>query len=300
MSRFQAFWLVALAGLVIATIFLAIADEHKPTAATFRETVLRADAPRYAGRAYEFYFLRIGRAGLKDLLNDENTGIALQAAWETHLKPVRQFNSLQQGNDENVEPAELGEFVDFFKQRTKVPVPDWWAATVTKWPEWPHPFDEPIVTGPEAPMNAMFTRKNLRVEMKGDMLVCKAGDGSIEFPKNTFRDPLANSFVGSLGKQRSVVAAYQTSGAFPSELAGFTGKGGTPAWRADVWGCGRGYYGSLSYHFVEMTERNGIVSLFGVEPFGAYAEAFDAVSGTVQFRFCTSYWGNSSEAWGLK
>jgi hypothetical protein len=40
--------------------------------------------------------------------------------------------------------------------------------------------------------------------------------------------------------------------------------------------------------------------VFGMESHGAYIEAFDAGTGKVRFRFCTCYWSEHSETWGLK
>lgn len=303
MSRCQLLCSLALAGLVFATILLAIADEHEPTTATFRAALLSANAPAYSGRAYEAYFLRVGRAGLKNLMMDENTGIALQAAWETHLKPAQRKKRAEWRTDDVYDPAELAKFVDFFKERTKAPVPDWWATAVMDvdlFPGQHHAFNLLFEPATEESNAVQFVRKDPRIEKEGDNLVCTADGRSVEFPKDTFDGIFGGSFVGLLDEQRSFVAACDRSFGFPYEVAGFADEDGAPSWKADVWAAGRGVCFGYGHHFVEMTEKDGIIYLFGVESHGAYAEAFDAASGKVQFRFSTGYWFNFSEAWELK
>jgi hypothetical protein len=39
--------------------------------------------------------------------------------------------------------------------------------------------------------------------------------------------------------------------------------------------------------------------VYGCDSHGMYAEGFDAKTGKCRFRFCTCYWFNFSEAWGL-
>ena len=53
-----------------------------------RETVLKAEGMLAKSEAYKKLFQEVGRAGLKDLRKDEDTSIALQAAWELSKKPV--------------------------------------------------------------------------------------------------------------------------------------------------------------------------------------------------------------------
>src|SRR5437899_5331208 len=79
----------------------------EPTVAELRERVLKADSPKKKGEAYEAYFLKVGRAGLKDLMKDEDAGIAIQAAWETHLLPAKRDPRMPGRGDDVYNPAEL-------------------------------------------------------------------------------------------------------------------------------------------------------------------------------------------------
>jgi hypothetical protein len=275
--------------LIAAT---AAASDAVPTPA-LRDAVIRADTSDKAAAAYEAYFLRIGRAGLKDLMKDEDTGIALQAAWETYTKPAKRKEKLFGRSDDVYDPAELRKFVVFLKERTKAPVPDWWATAVTEVDLFPgrhHAFVGARRDGP----------KQVRVEEREGNLVLSAGGCSVEFPKATFNRDFYDSFAAWIGEKRSVVAAYPGIAGFAYTVAGFEGKGGKPVWKVDVWGAGRDVLGGEGFHQVEMREKDGVVYLFGVESHGAYVEAFEAASGKVRFRFCTCYWFHNSEAWGRK
>jgi hypothetical protein len=196
------------------------------------------------------------------------------------------------------DPAELCKFVAFFKERTKAPVPEWWATGVTDVDLFTGEHHAFVGISKKKETWAALAKKRLVVEAKGDNLLCSAGGRSVEFPKGTFRG-LIDSFVGLLGEKRSVVAAYMDIG-FAYEVAGFEGKGGKPVWKARVWAANRHFVAGFGYHYIEMTEKDGVVYLFGMDPHCAYVEAFDMISGKVQFRFSSCYWMFHSEAWGLK
>jgi hypothetical protein len=301
MCPFRVYWSVAFVGFVVGIAPSVSADPAETTTAALREAVLRAGSSRQAAAAFRAYFLRLGRAKLNDQLKDENTGIALQAAWETHLKPVKRKMKAGDRTDDVYDPAELGRFVEFLKERTKAPVPNWWATDITDvdlFPGQHHGFIGPWYAARRKRKEA--DRGQLLVEMKEDSVICTAGNRSVEFPNDTFNGTFGGSFVGQLGEKRSVVAAYTSASGFAYQVAGFEGKGGKTTWKADVWAAGRNGLGGLGYHFVQMTEKDGVAYLFGMESHGAYVEAFDVATGRVQFRFCTCYWWNNSEAWGLK
>jgi hypothetical protein len=113
-------------------------------------------------------------------------------------------------------------------------------------------------------------------------------------------DEFASGVLGALGEKRSVVAAYFGGGGNGCHIYGFEGQGGKPAWKADVWSAGRTILAGRSYHKVELRQKGDTVYLFGAESHGMYVEAFDVATGKCRFRFCTCYWFNNSERWGLK
>jgi hypothetical protein len=288
--------LVAVVALALLTATSAAAPDTDPPTAALREAVVRADTPTKAAAAYRAYFLHLGRASLKDLSEDADTGIALQAAWETHTKPVKRKEQAVGRIDDVYDPAELRRFVAFLKVRTKAPVPKWWAATVTDVDLFAgkhHAFPGPGGAG-------QGDREQVRVDEREGDLVLSSGGRSFAFPKATFGRGFDDSFAAWLGEKQSVVASYPRRSGFGYTVGGFEANGRRPTWKADVWAAGREGLGGEGYHSVEMTAADGVVYLFGVESHGAYVEAFDAASGKVRFRFCTCYWFHHSEGWGLK
>jgi len=276
-----------------------------------RGKVLDSHSPEEAAQAYQNYFLCTGRAGLKVLMNDENTSIALQAAWETNLKPVeRKVRGSDDRTDDTYDPTELAKFISFFKDRTRAPVPDWWATAVTDvdlMPSEHHSFSAAIK--PRKPEGSKTDTRHFKATEDGDNIVCSADGRTLTFPKRMFEDApfhsldafhnSFDSFIGFLHEDYSVVAADRANGGSSYPIACFKGKDGERNWNDKVWGAGRSF-GGLNRNRVEMTEKNGTVYLFGIEAQGAYAEAFNMDTGRVQFRFCTSYWFHFSERWDLE
>jgi hypothetical protein len=216
-----------------------------------------------------------------------------------HLKAAKRNVKVDLRADDVYDQAELSAFVAFLKGRTKAPVPDWWAIAVTDVDLFPSQHHAFVGSG-EAAQKRPEDCKKLRVEEKGNNLVCTTDGRFVEFPKDTFDLRFTGSLVGWLGEKRSMVAAYTDVSGFPYQMCGFEGRGGKPAWKTHVWAAGRSFLGGIGYHRVEMTEKDGVVYLFGMESHGAYVEGFDVASGQVRFRFCTCYWFHHSEAWGLK
>src|SRR4051812_25563456 len=118
MFHCRVYWSVVFTICVLAMAPMAAGADPKLSTAALRKAVLRADSPDEASAAYKAWFLRLGRARLKALLKDEDTGAALQAAWEIHLKPAKRKR--EDGRTDDVyHPVELGKFVAFLEKRTK-------------------------------------------------------------------------------------------------------------------------------------------------------------------------------------
>src|SRR5437667_9778674 len=101
---------IGIALLFSGAVFIQAEPER--TAAALRARVLRADS-RDKAAAYQAYFLRLGRAGLRDRMKDDDTGVALQAAWEVHLKPAKRKKKLEGRTDDVYDSAELAKFLAF-------------------------------------------------------------------------------------------------------------------------------------------------------------------------------------------
>src|SRR5262249_16262039 len=151
---------------------------------------------------------------------------------------------------------ELKEFIAYLKERTKAPVPDWWATAMTDvdlFPGQHHAFERPAEPKRGDATGLRTAEPELNVDSKGNDIVCSTKEHSVSFPKDTFEEVAFPAFVGRLGDKRSVIAGYTPIAGGRYQVAGFEGKGGKPAWRADVWSAGRDVLAGLGFHKVGMT-----------------------------------------------
>ena len=210
------------------------------------------------------------------------------------------------------DPVELAKFVTFLKERTKAPVPAWWANDITLVDVFPgknHAFCN-VGYGENSPSKRHEAKaskpgdiyevsEGAELEFKGDSMVYTAGKRTVEFSKEVFANA-DNSFTALMEADRSIVACYPSNGGFGFQIASFKDKGGKPVWKSVVWGAGRTILAGSAPHWVELTATKDTVFVFGGECFGMFVEAFDATSGKCLFRFCTGFWFNPAEAWDLK
>jgi hypothetical protein len=99
MSPRRTFTIALIPSFALVAFLPAAGADPEPTTAALSDAIVRARSADSAAAAYRAYFLRGGRVGLKDLLKDEDTGISLQAAWETNLKPAKLDPRLERGTD---------------------------------------------------------------------------------------------------------------------------------------------------------------------------------------------------------
>jgi hypothetical protein len=298
--------------VILTMLFLLIigsspaADPDETTA--LRDRVLKAATPEEKAAAYKAYFTKVGRAGLAGLMKDEDVGIALQAAWETHTKPARRAKPVPYRVDDVYDPDELKKFAAFVKDRTKAPVPDWWSGEVVAVglsPGTAHGFagdSKRLNWRMRADKAGVEVPEGAELERKGDALVYSAGGRSVEFPRSALPIDKGRTVTGVITETGAALAVSGPRGAGGGsfKVFGFTGKGGKPAWVADVWAAGRTILAGYSPHRVDLVEKDGTLFVFGAESHGAYVEAFDMETGRCRFRFCSCYWFHFSESWGLR
>lgn len=302
--------------LSLLTFILAIATVRgaEPTVAELRERVLKADSPKKKGEAYEAFFVKVGRDGLKELMKDDDPSIAIQSAWQAHAKPIKREPAVRGRADDIYDPEEFKKFVSFLKERGKVDVPEWWASAVVMVDVFPghhHGFIGPVDERPFSRQERLHKAETEGrapvVQEKDGTITYSAGGRKLTFPKNVF-DGLFGRPVGVIGENHSAVLAFAPGlftadmGLFPYQAVGFDGRGGKPTWRSTVWGSGEQgpWLNARDRHLDDMTLKDGVVCVFGMSGFTAWAEAFDLATGAVKFRFSSSYWCHWSEAWGLK
>jgi hypothetical protein len=247
--------------------------------------------------AYKKLFTQVGLAGLKKVVEDEDTSIALQAAWELHRKAVKRDPLIDGRTDWIFDKKPMEEFVRFVAKRLKTQPPTWWGATLLKgevFPEQHHAFD---MQGP--------LPKAATVKVDKDHVVIASGKQSIKIPKAEFDKAKADLEIGIApvilcGEELSFIARPAFRG-YPFKIIGVDSKTGKQLWTAAVWAARRGFSsGPAGENPVEIRRQGDTVIVYGCESHGLYAEGFDAKTGKCKFRFCTCYWFNFSEAWALK
>jgi hypothetical protein len=297
--------LAACVAFIVAGSPAVAISQTTDTLSTLRSRVLDADTSDTAAAAYKGYFVRLGREGLRDRVKDEDIGIALQAAWEVHKKPLKRPQEVVGRVADAYDRDELTKFLAILKDRTKAPVPEWWAASVVDVDLFSgrhHAFGSDRQGGPKLRelTGGAAVPEGANLDETGDTIVYSVGKRAVRFPKTTFGKMAWPTYTALVGEKSAVVAAYSPASGFAFKLAGFTGEGGKAAWTADVWAAGRTLLAGMGFHCVELREKTGVVFVFGAESHGMYLEAFDTRTGKCQFRFCTCYWFNHSEEWGLK
>ncbi|MFO0936328.1 MAG: hypothetical protein U0798_07445 [Gemmataceae bacterium] len=296
-----------LPALVIVNVLAAgLQSARADEPSVLREKVLKASTRDDKGAAYKAFLGATTREELTALTKDKDNGIALQAAWEMHTKLVKRTKPLLARSDDIYDPDRLAKFVAFLKERTKAPVPNWWAQAVTNvdvFPKRHHAFhrpsqkDTPNLVESKA---GAYVLDGCGLDRVGDDLVYTTGDRTLRFPKATFDSVFRTFYLGALREKRSAIAVPSNISGYSYRVAGFEGNGGKATWTAEVWASGRDGLLVNGFHTVEMAEKAGVVYLFGVESHGAYAEAFDFATGECRWRFCSAYWWNWSEVWGKK
>ena len=293
------------AGVLLAIVSPCRADPE-PTVAALRDAVVRAADRSEAYAAYKAYFQRLGPAGIRASTTDTDTGIALQAAWEAHKKPAKRPRPVPGREDEVFDPAELAKFVAFLTDRTKAPVPDWWARVVVdvdlvlgKYHVFPAVRPEHGAVGPNLRRSKAgnLVPRGAELERDGERLVYTAGGRLVAFDPEAVTHFLTefDRFAGLLGEKRAVIACYPDVGV-GYRLVAFASGGGKPVWEAPVWARHQwlARSGPEGLHRVELREHGGVIYLFGAGD-GVYLEAFEAATGKCRFRFNTANWGHHSE-----
>lgn len=222
----------------------------------------------------------------------------MQATWETHKKSVKRNPPIAHRTDWVFDKKPAEAFVAFFAKRVKSDPPAWWRTTLLNgevFPEMHHAF---ISLAEELPLGP-------KVEVKVNEVIITAGKQSVRvsmtaYDKATSFPEIATAPVALWGEELSFFARPTFRG-YPFKVAGVDSKTGSKLWEASVWASRRGFSsGPAGRNPVEIRREGDTVIVYGCESHGMFAEGFDAKTGKCQFRFCTCYWFNFSEAWGLK
>lgn len=262
---------------------------------------------------YKTLFEKVGRAGLPELLKDKDTGVALQAAWELHKKLVKRDKPNKDStlirSTETYDATEMKKFLAFIKDRTKAPIPDWWAAGISDL--YVVDMDEvrghlyfgdiPRLKEIELGDQTWLVREGVIMKRQGKITSYQSGDVTLQVPKELFPKLDRANLADLVTEKETCLASYQSSGGYRFNVAKVDNKTSKHVWTAEVWAVDRRtLFGPSAMHRIEMTQAGDVLFVFGAEAFGMYIEAFDLETGKSQFRFCSSNWRNYSEKWKLK
>jgi hypothetical protein len=296
-----------LSAVTVTTVALAGpvpgGSEQADRSKTLRERIVKSLAgdeenSEEAARAYKELFTHLGRAGLKGLTGGGDTSIALQASWELHRKAVKRAPPIDYRADWVFDRKLAEGFVAFYSKRVKADPPAWWRTTLVHGDVFPGSHHAFLVRAKGLPAEA-------KVEVHKGEVVITAGKQAVRLPRAVYDEALPGSNrntppVALWGKEQSFFARPRFRG-YPFKVAGVDTRTGKKLWVASVWAARRrGSTGPAGVNPVEIRREGDAVIVYGCESHGMYAEGFDAKTGRCRFRFCTCYWFNFPEAWGIK
>jgi hypothetical protein len=268
-----------------------------------RQKVLNAASPHAKADAYRTLF-QSAQSEIANLTKDKDISIALQASWESNKKLIKRLDRIDPRLDDQYDRTALDKFVRFFKERTKAPVPEWWARDIVEVDVMPgrfHRFSGGPVKQDDLKQPGVRNGGNV---MKGGklgqldgMVTYSVGNRLFEFGNELTASPVQTAVATLATEEWAAIAPYDPRGGFMFKIGGFKAQGGKAAWTADVWAVGRAELIGQAPHRVDLTTKDNSVFIFGGEPNGMYAESFDMESGESRFRFCTCYWFYPSEKW---
>lgn len=269
----------------------------KAIAAVLQYVLASEDRSKAAAQAYKKLFMDIGPAGIVKLAEDEDTSIALQANWELCRKAIKRNPPILHRADWVFDEKLIGDFLKVVAKHLHSDPPVWWATTLLKGEIFPgqhHAFID--IKQPLPPIATVSTDKN--------NVVLTTGKFSLTIDRTDFsngNDPrLGTGPVVLYGTDMSFVGK-PVFRAYPFELFGVDTRTGRKVWTATVWAARRGMStGPDGLNPVEICRQGDTIIVYGCESHGLYAEGFDAKTGKCRFRFCTCYWFNHPETWGLR
>ena len=299
-------WLVLVAPLLFATAIAVDSSAGQQTddkVNTLRKEIVTGissaeDKSEAVAKAYKTLFTHLGLDGVKKLINDEDTSIALQAAWETHKTIVKRNPAVPIRTNWVFDKKPMEEFLAVVAKRLKAEPPEWWRATLLVGDVFPGMHHAFIDLGGELPVPP-------KLEVQKDEVIITSGKQVTRLPRAVYDKAASFADIGTApealwGADQSFFARPFFRG-YPFQAVGVDTKTGKKLWMALVWAARRGFStGPAGVCPVEIRRHGDTVIVYGCESHGMYAEGFDAKTGKCQFRFCTCYWFNFSERWGLK
>ncbi len=255
---------------------------EQTTIGALRDAVIRAETSEKASSAYKVLFTKKWPSDIGLASKELDTSIALQSVWEASHRPEKHYDKNTHWHW-RYKPTKTKQFVDFFQKRTSLPIPLWWQETI---------LNTEMEPGKGSACFGPYPRRNAAsfTVQKDSVAVMLSGRKVGSLPLST--EIIA--FDAIQWKDQALVVVIPLGG--PGKLYLFGRDAKTIVWRTDVWATGRWTVNGLVIETVSLVLREDSVAVFG-EAGTAYAESFNATTGTSIFRFNTSYWQNWSESW---
>lgn len=262
------------------------------------------------GREYRELFEKVGRSGLVDLLKDKDTGTSLQAAWELNRKIITLPVATKRDTDDTYDPEGIRAFLKHVRTRTELSIPDWWQKNLLEnicvrkddahFVYGTRPDMKKVSLGASAKVVSadVWMAESETLSLQDKLLTFKTDKRSVVFSESIWpyqSNSLASCTVGDT----TALAMYRQAGG-PCPLLSFDHVNKKQIWSARVWGWARAFAAPGVDQHIELVATKDLIAVFGTEFRGVFLECFDAKSGEVKFRFCSSYWGFNSERWILK
>ena len=275
-----------------------------------------------AGEALKEIFDRVGRKGLEVLMDDADTTLALQAAWEHYLGP----------GTKAVTPRPE-EFVSFLERRIGLEAPLRWQYSIVSYgfASWPGPDSVRRGAKEKYLPRCDFLRRNgergdidyVKQEFAGTdfdfsapagttirrvngNVVFQVGNATLSVRESDFVKLEGwNKLQGdgrrcsaSIGPERSFIAFCDDIG-MGLFLACFDSQSGALLWQRTGWATGSDVplLGErIGFHEVMFVQTKSRVNLFGNSNFGEYVDGFDINNGAHVFHFSTRWLEEGTDA----
>lgn len=260
--------------------------------ARLREDVRKAANPAELNKAYEALFDGVGRYKLPDLIQDDDLGVAVHAAW-AYNKATYQRRGTWLAPTEVVAPERAERFLGFLEGRTRLKIPLWWDMA----------FADPFLNlksddsdfhqtglgglGIRAPIGTELVKKGDRIVVTVHSSVEANRTASVTIDESVL-DQLEEyqafeKCAAQVKPEESFLAFYTDLGSrFP--LIAVDSHSGKVLWRAEVWSRDAAF-GGVSDHVAEIVVNDNFVAVFGICVVERYVEAFDRKTGACVFRF---------------
>ncbi len=210
-----------------------------------REEILKnirvaIDSSRGTSAAYRRLFEFVGKSDIPKLMDDNDTSIALQAAWENFRKPVRRSPTVLHRSDWVFDSETSGKFVAFLGKRVGVDPPDWWTKTLSKGDVFPgqhHGFFD-IEGDFPSPAKVTIGRNDVTIGSAPNVFIISKStfEKAASFPKGD------RQTYALLGMEQSYYS--RTSGrGYPFRIVCVETKSGKELWSSLVWAVS-------SWHFI--------------------------------------------------